>query len=179
LFANLISEYCLAEVSMFVRTDDLNNAFGDLGHPFRHPYFFLLYHLISEFAANQHKIGLDEPIDWIFDRQVMLETKVQAEWEVFQAATVTPKRLIGEMPVFKNDEEFLPLQSADMLAWRVLKSVELGEDPLKHLFIGEGKLELPWLSFGWPKESLASKRRAMERPRISGTFGDWPFFCDF
>jgi hypothetical protein len=62
-------------------------------------------------------MGIEEPIDFIFDNQNE-KTAILNGWDLYRASA--PERihkLLGAMPRFEDDEQFLPLQAADMLAW--------------------------------------------------------------
>ena len=75
--------------------------------------------LLVELPAYQESMGISEPIDFIFDDQ---SEKVHL-WNAWNMVKIkvdpTTRRLLGAEPQFKNDEDALPLQAGDLLAWWV------------------------------------------------------------
>jgi Protein of unknown function (DUF3800) len=85
------------------------------------PYFFLFRGLIDEFHKSREDEGvdrhlpLDEKVDFIFDNQsekgfiIYLKNEEGKKTRQYHGAT----------PRFEDDKDFLPLQAADLWAWRV------------------------------------------------------------
>jgi len=60
-------------------------------------------------------------VDFIFDDQAE-KTPLLAAWTLLKvAAKPDIRKFLGETPIFRDDEKFLPLQAADLYAWWILK----------------------------------------------------------
>lgn len=84
------------------------------------PYYLAHGEIIRNFAHHQIKFGVDAPVDFIFDEQVMEQEKIRNAWGRIKAeADPAIRHLLGNKPEFRDDEQVLPLQAADLLAWWV------------------------------------------------------------
>ena len=63
----------------------------------------------------QEEIGIDEPIDWVFDQNTNKADCLQA-WDMFREQHSSFNRLCGDSPIFRDSMTTLPLQAADLLA---------------------------------------------------------------
>jgi hypothetical protein len=89
---------------------------------------------------EQHKLNLHEPIDFIFDEDSE-KTKIPRGWELMKdAARDDIRSLMGDMPIFRDDEKTMPLQAADLYAWWAFKWQREG--------VKNWATDLP---FPWPK----------------------------
>ena len=122
--------------------------------PLNEPYFQLFFAMIWRVTYQLAICHNTERFEIIFDRQVMHEQKVKFWYPVFVdhiqrlAADQGPasiwaaaRALLPEEPVFRTDDEFMPLQCADLFAW-LLRSEMLGQ---QHRF-GWLRPELPPVS---------------------------------
>jgi len=88
----------------------------NIGLRWRRPYYMAWIAVISVFRKFYTKGGWKQSLDLIFDEQI--ESKI-----VLEAYDILTMKQNGDMapfknrPIFRNDEEFLPLQAADLLAW--------------------------------------------------------------
>src|ERR1700746_1350220 len=73
-------------------------------------------------------MGMHEPIDFIFDNKSEKE-KVLTGWDWF-ISSLNPdmRKLVCPCPIFRKDEDFMPLQAADLWAWWVRKWFLDGND---------------------------------------------------
>ncbi len=75
-------------------------------------------------AQHQREWGSNEPVDFIFDERPEKEKNIILDaWNDVYCPTAPDDILAvtGKQPVFANDEQVLPLQAADMSAWRCRK----------------------------------------------------------
>lgn len=184
LLRAIIDEYATASIACSVRPDQLERVFAGYNIPKQllSPYSFLLHCLMQEIARRQKKLGLNEKIDFIFDDQVMEKGKIIDGWELFKKASRAPRELIGDVPSFKNDQDIMPLQAADMNAWLVRRRIQ-------NAILGSGPIPMPpnrrknartvsGIELMWTEESLCEMRDNVMRygPSIKGSFGPWRFF---
>jgi hypothetical protein len=75
--------------------------------------------------------------DLIFDEQGIIGPRTLLAWEGAKLARVSDQRmkLFGELnlPIFRSDLKFLPLQAADMLAWTVRGAQAVGTENMNIL----------------------------------------------
>ena len=112
------------------------------------PYFFAVYEMMVGVAEQQETMGINEPVDFIFDHQQGISQYIQDAWDALKniAPAFVVERL-GRRPQFEDDKDTLPLQSADLFAWwarrinddcvknRPQISLFLNESPIKFLHI--------------------------------------------
>jgi hypothetical protein len=98
--------------------------------------FLSFFGIMTRLLAVAQQLKLDDRIDFIFDSQDS-ENKplLMAEYDRFiSLAPPEIRALSGGYPEFKRDEDSLPLQAADMLAWHVRRyyfDLYNGKDPTK------------------------------------------------
>ncbi len=105
-------------------------------HSLDRPYFLSFFGVMTQLFKVTHSLKIDDKVEFIFDTQDS-ENKplLMAEYERFiSAAPPEVQAMSAGYPNFKRDEDFSPLQAADMLAWHARKYyVESfhGRDPTK------------------------------------------------
>ena len=109
------------------------------------PYYHAVTTLISGVARAQMQQGItDEKIDWIFDERLMEQGNLLSVWEALvHDAPDDVKPMIGSTPVFRKDDQVLPLQAADLEAWWMRRRAM---EKLK----GLPRLEYPWMPTNMP-----------------------------
>jgi hypothetical protein len=124
-FYHIIEKHVSTSLSCVVSIDALVDAVRGLSWPIgvfdgeklANPYSFPFYQIINFLIDNQESMGIADPVDFIFDNQTE-KIIVLEGWDLFRAsAPPTVHKMLGAMPRFEDDEQFLPLQAADMLAW--------------------------------------------------------------
>ncbi|AMN39961.1 hypothetical protein [Rhodoplanes sp. Z2-YC6860] len=141
------------------------------------PYLYASRLIVENLAQEQHRLGLFEPIDFIFDNESEKE-RVISGWDWFRKSFPPDvRRLICDCPIYRNDQDFMPLQAADLWAWWVRKWHQDGNrDGVKHL-------DLPWgakrdikrlhsvydeaVLRGWIKEAMYEMPLRIVRPNNS------------
>lgn len=104
---------------------------------YSNPYL-LAWRAILTLAIEGAKIlGLIDPIEFIFDDQSD-KVHIIRSWQAFYDTmpVITRQRIRGQ-PSFPKDDEVLPLQAADMLAWWARKQYLSDKSNMKALFPDE------------------------------------------
>jgi hypothetical protein len=160
-FHRIIQEHVIVGISCALPYAAFNNTFRKslfIKEVYRSPFFFAFFSLIDLLRQRQSKLELDEPVDFIFDKQVMEKSAIFEAWDAFSSHPDRIGSLLGSTPIFADDKEVLPLQAADMTAWVMRRRwIERAS--------GAQKVALPWrsksipssknlLSFEWDEEGL-------------------------
>jgi hypothetical protein len=128
-FYRVIEAYAEAFVAVAIELEPINRAARDAGilalarevgmreERLTNPYILAHRTILDATLQYQRELGIVEPIDFIFDRFGQ-ERIIRDGWELF-AASRPPEfqALLGRQPRFESDDDFLPLQAADMIAW--------------------------------------------------------------
>lgn len=125
-FYRAIEDHVEAFVAVAVDITALKQAVDEVGvRPRDRPGYLenpyvMAFRAIQDFTIqHQHELGITEPIDFIFDERGE-EKQVREGYEIFREFCRDDlKPLIGRAPRFESDDDFLPLQAADLLAWHV------------------------------------------------------------
>jgi hypothetical protein len=104
----------------------------------KNPYLYAARQIIENLALAQDKMGLQGPVDFIFDNEAE-KARLSPHWDRFRASlSPNVSGLVGDDPIFRDDEKFMPLQAADLWAWWVRKWYEDGNKD------GVKNLDFPW-----------------------------------
>ena len=156
-FYRVVETHAQAFVAVAVELDPLYRAAREAGIPrgrLTNPYIIAHRAILEATLRYQREMGIDEPVDFIFD-EFSQKQFIRDGWEVF-ASSREPELapLVGRKPRFECDDEFLPLQAADMLAWHAR------EHWLRHGSLTADQLLLSWkpknnpqgyrFNFGYP-----------------------------
>jgi hypothetical protein len=137
IFHNIIQTHVLMSMSLIIRKDDLERAAArisafHLGKPVKiawradlEPYYVAFHLLMMNFhhyrLAQPDILGDAEPVDFYFDEHSQ-KKKILASWDEYVAwQSPEHQAIYGSTPQFRPDNQFLPLQAADFLAWWVRK----------------------------------------------------------
>jgi Protein of unknown function (DUF3800) len=83
-----------------------------------HPYHLAFLAIMGQLRIRQNELGIEDKVDFIFDEQVMERTLLLENWDSVVSATPEGElAFVGRTPIFRDDEDVLPLQAADLLAW--------------------------------------------------------------
>ena len=97
--------------------------FGDLEHIYRMAFRCLMDKFHNSRDAYSEVIGPDEKVDFFFDEQLHLRKLLQDAWvDYVGCRPETFRQLYGGMPRWEDDEEFPPLQAADLWAGAVRRA---------------------------------------------------------
>jgi len=149
--------------------------------PLNEPYFYLFFATIWRIAADLANRGLRERFEIIFDDHSILASRVKLWYPFFRdyldrlaredpdPLTVGGKEIMPLDPVFRTDDEFMPLQAADLFAWLLRKEMMGGADEWGWL-----RDELPPVS--WPlnldEKFLQETIESLGRPSVPSPITD-------
>jgi hypothetical protein len=168
-FYRAIEEHKIAAaISCAVHTNELRKAVAEFPWPaplvqpegLTNPYYFSFKAVTDILAQHQRDLGIDEPVDFIFDNETE-KPKLTGIWPMLKLSSAPEfRKNMGAEPVFLKDDDTPPLQAADLYAWWVRKWIADGVADW-----GE-KLPFPW---------------GMKRDirRITAEFGERDFIIEF
>ncbi len=82
------------------------------------PYFFMYLHMLDMAASWQERNGLNEKMDFIFDKKLEEEDYLKLNHaEIMRLSRPDVKARLATSPLWLDDKEYLPLQAADILSW--------------------------------------------------------------
>ena len=121
-----------------INLDDLDKAARLFPVPILdlNPYRIGFARLIYQVAKHLPDFNLVGPVEFIFDKHSN-ENAIRAEWEKIRVKLGSVASSVSDQLAFRSDDEVLPLQAADMLAWWCRR---------KHLekVYGAQRLDEPW-----------------------------------
>jgi len=134
---SLICRRAKLGISVAVKVSEFNKYWAQGNLPkkqrkipvrFRSKYALSAFTLMSTLLKEAPSLGLDEPIDFVFDNQIQESWKVQDMHDSFRELMSVFGRRVGDTPIYRDDKSFPPLQAADMLAGRMLaaQKIEFG-----------------------------------------------------
>lgn len=123
------------------------------------PYYLAWRAVITMSLEASRVLGLIDPIEFIFDEQ---SDKIQVikAWDDFYASCpILYKKRIKGSPSFRDDEDILPLQAADLIAWWARRQYVMGPLQMKDLFPVEwtGGKEPNLLATHLPEEAIRTQ----------------------
>ncbi len=133
MMRSVIEQHVNAEFSVAFRVDHYQAAYAHWGKEHQNPYYFAMATLTGFVARHIDRLGFPrEPVDFIFDMQVMEMDKVMAAWQWARESQrqVRPNpsdmlEILKNPPTFRSDEDLMPLQAADMQAVWVRRNIDL------------------------------------------------------
>lgn len=142
-FYRVIEEYVSAALWCHINEADLERAKQRIWSEVplvwstpTQPFWFCFSGLLSSFhqarATNERLQGiipLEKTVDFYFDKRSLRDSaEVADNWDEFleSQANDAVRSLYKTIPRFESDEEFLPLQAADLCAWFVRRAFEQG-----------------------------------------------------
>jgi hypothetical protein len=118
-------------LTTWARQDEYQEVIGSPAYELRTPYFPCFLYMLW-WAAYQSRMGKEKlPIDFTFDEKG--KTGLAAlQWFHYAKAAAPPDvaPYFGATPIFRDDENLIGLQVADLAAWHVHRKLEIpGRDP--------------------------------------------------
>jgi len=113
-------------VTCWVDEDDYKETIGSkTPSDFRNPYFVCFEAMVIGLARVQRALGISTPVDYVFDEKGDPGDEALFWYEAIKES-VQPeiRRRMGSAPVFRDDEKVVPLQAADLVAWRYRRLLE-------------------------------------------------------
>jgi len=172
----IICEYATVRISASLRHRTFNKYLRTLDVPGRllatdHPYMVLLSNLVTHITVYGQDHGVSDVVEYILDEQDGFEDEVHAQWHVIRSAAqrhLPPNYAarIGDLPVFGDDMDFLPLQAADLWAWTKRRS--LVKSTGAYLMPRRTRRllnQIAEIQFHYGPALMAKRRRALESVR--------------
>ena len=89
----------------------------DVPRALRNPYFMAWESIVKLYVRQTMNWGIKEPVEFYFDEQTEKKKIVNAWDQSYYHARQRFQKLIRNMPSFRHDDDLLPLQAADFVAW--------------------------------------------------------------
>jgi hypothetical protein len=103
--------------------------------PRNEPYFWPFMNTINAMTFSLYDAGLRERFEIIFDEQVIFGPRARLWYPLMRAVVKHREPEAAEImpvdPIFRPDDEFLPIQAADLYAWTIRKNTS---DPASRAF---------------------------------------------
>jgi hypothetical protein len=127
-FHEVIENNVRGAVVASVDLDAYYQFFGaptDKKKPLRNPYYVLLIDLVIQLKRILPHMELDDDkIEFIFDEQMTEKVAIQESWVGIAKTRPDIAAHLGNEPKWEKEEEFLPLQAADKIAWWARRHME-------------------------------------------------------
>ena len=167
-FYRVIEKHVMAGVSCVIDVAGLRKAVREFAWPpwiynveiLENPYYSAFKAITDMLAQHQHKIGLTEPVDFIFDNESEKELCISAWEDLKRNSRSEVLALMGDTPIYRDDKTVLPLQAADLYAYWVRNWQLSGDED------GLAQLKFPW-------------KTERDIPRIDFKFGEKDFIVEF
>jgi Protein of unknown function (DUF3800) len=112
--------HCTMDLEAFAETVALDSG---IGPPLTEPYFYPYQIMIMAVCYELLDHGQTERYEIIFDEHVIFRPRVKWWYPVTRHHMPADCQAIAPIePIFRSDDEFLPLQAADLLAWLIRRS---------------------------------------------------------
>ncbi len=124
-FASIIKKNVIGGFACVVPIKDYKQVFeGKISKVMDNPYFLTFYGVMQTLMRMQHFVGDDRPVDFVFDEQGKQVGQALSAWKYWmEFSTPEAGLFIGSPPISRDDKYFLPLQAADILAWRTRRNI--------------------------------------------------------
>lgn len=103
----------------------------------RHPYFPCFVGILHGVARAVIEEGLSGPVKLTFDEQGKVGSETALWYAPLKHSDPTLRSVLGESPSFGSDDDVVPIQTADMLAWYVRRSTEARCSARQHEVVNE------------------------------------------
>jgi hypothetical protein len=128
----------------------------------QNPYYLLLLDLIIQLKRAAPLIKLDGKIEFVFDEQLRDKDVIKYTWSRIPETRPDIAAFIGNEPKWEKEEEFLPLQAADAIAWWTRRHRE-------ERLAGKPQTKFPWIpNRHIPQIDLELDERALTSMFIDG-----------
>jgi hypothetical protein len=113
-------------ISCWLSTEDYDATIRQVApSDLRHVFSLAFHAILHTVAEYQLRRGITMPADFVFDEEGDIGNEALI-WYPAIRETAPPRvrALMGARPVFRDDEEVLPLQAADLVAWHKRRKKE-------------------------------------------------------
>jgi uncharacterized protein DUF3800 len=180
----LVPQYARAGIVATVPSEPYQRIFASLieREYHRRPYHLLAHGLMAQFIRFALQEGINDRVEFYLDYQgdePQAMKDIISEFQQFVAAAPPEAQaLFSGLPKFENDDEFKPLQAADMLVWCARHSHEI-EGALAGDIgtITQPLNDIPLYQDYWSEERLAQSAEFIRMQRLiraGGTTLDLP-----
>jgi hypothetical protein len=161
---SLIERDALFGIGSLIDNDAYRRVFRKrLARSMDYPYTLAFYGVMQSLFTVQSERGFLQPVDFFFDEQGKQIGRALAAWKYFfDAASPEDRTRMGRRPVLGDDEVDIPLQGADLLAWRMRREWidrQTGKDTAVKLF----PLSVHLYCDVWTEEKLQGQMDAFQR----------------
>jgi hypothetical protein len=136
------------------------------------PYWICFHSMVMAVCYELIDKGVTERFEIIFDEKKTLGPRVRS-WYPAMRIWMEPHEdaIMPVDPLFRDDEEFAPLQCADILAWILRRDLIDGDGA--PVFLSPRKVERQSHSFDWVKNAMhglvwSGHRQLFDRKRLQG-----------
>jgi hypothetical protein len=131
--AEIIARYAIASFVCWIDLAGHASTYGKELEPLT-PYHVIFHTVIGAITHELISRGHRERCEIIFDDQGAIGKRARDWYPLLCECLDSPEEraVLPVEPLFRSDDEFLPLQAADMLAWLARRS-SMGESPLPWL----------------------------------------------
>lgn len=115
----VINKYVEYGVVAAVSTWDYEEVFAGIGpKEWKSEYHYMVGDISRRILLHEYRIGRQQSVDFIFDKQMNQEDAVHLAWSRAQSGPIAAKirRRMGSV-TYGCDTKIRPLQAADMVAW--------------------------------------------------------------
>ena len=169
---SLINAHAQFFVSTAIVREDWSKVFrGKMAKTMDSPFFFAYVRLMTISLQHMRRFGAAaDKVEWIFD--VEAETIYREVLNWWLAQKEEPPRYLrkrmGNHPIMRNDEEVMPLQAADLIAWVAGKHASPPPSPIAQDWVKQ--LTVPGTVELWREENLV-QFLAGSKERGAGSLG--------
>jgi Protein of unknown function (DUF3800) len=128
-FTRIIRKHAKIRIHAKMKNADFDKYIKSIPVPNRKlvsdsPYILLFTQIILAMAVRGDIYGVNEPCDFMFDEQVGFSEAIQHYWPMFKETVKNSSKsdlpaFVGDLPIFRDEKRFLPLQAADLYAWQM------------------------------------------------------------
>jgi hypothetical protein len=158
--SRIAANYPLAVIDVSIKHVDFADLISGIDLPARglstdKPYPILANQLMVTLGDFQRRLNASEKIDIFFDTQLGFDEELNRWWPLFEQlrneeTQTNFARYISGPPIFRTEQEFVPLQAADLYVWHKRRHLD-GSDKifnprppiLRRLCDGKWCLSLP------------------------------------
>ena len=145
--------YCIEDLDAFAETIGKEDMSAPLINPYFWPYQIVILAVCHSLLERDHS----EPFEIIFDKQEVLGPRVSWWYPLIREHMDAECRAIAPAePVFRSDDEFAPLQAADLLAWLVRRAANDNATPFD------------WLVEEFSDVPMSPDAQVLDRERMEG-----------
>lgn len=176
--ARVIRENASAAIACSTDLHAFDDTIATVGKPFSDPYFWPYHTIMMAMCLDLVERGYEQRMEVIFDDHVIFGQRARAWYPLVRCLMSDPAEevVMPEEPRFCSDEDALPLQASDMLAWLIRRSSERDWAAIERWEVtGRLETEPPHSSdFAWLVEEelghvpMSSQVQFMTRRRLEG-----------